>query len=171
MLSQPEPPSKVRIHLREALSFTVAEKCMICCSLMLVKIKALKIVKNLATLLFTVLALEGCAHILGPKNPDEVHDYVEDATNCNDSSQQFQSMNVPSGMSQTIIQIPLGLDKNKYIDCMKQKGWSVLPSKTFEIENLDSHCKQLNQETPESPKSHSECLEHNKLEIEVIPNK
>ncbi len=127
--------------------------------------------KNLATLLFTVLALEGCVRILETNNPDEPHDYFQDASNCNDSSQQFQTMNVPSGMSQTTIQIPLGLDKNKYIDCMKQKGWSVLPPKTFEIENLDSHCKKLNQETPESLKSPAECIKHNQLTIEVLPNK
>lgn len=144
---------------------------MICCSLMLIILKALYPMNKLATLLFAILALEACTHIFGANHQDEPHDYFQDATSCNDSSQQYQTMNVPSGMSQTTIQIPLGLDKNKYVDCMKQKGWSVLPSKTFEIENLDSHCEKLNQETPESPKSHTECLEHNKLEIEVIPNK
>ena len=119
----------------------------------------------------TLLTLEACAQVLNYNNLGEPHDCFLDASSCNESSQQFQTMNVPSGSSQTTIQIPLGLDKSEYLSCMKQKGWAELGTKTFEVENLDSHCHRLNIETPESPKSHVECLEHNRLNIDILPVK
>ena len=54
---------------------------------------------------------------------------------------------------------------------MKQNGWAALGTKTFKIENLDSHCQRLKLDTPESPKSHAECLEHNRLNIDILPVK
>ncbi len=143
---------------------------MLSCFVHLINVESNHPMIKLSTLLIIITSLEGCAQIMDHNNPDEPHVYFQDASSCNESSQQFQSMNVPNGMSQTTIQIPLGLDKNKYIECMKVKGWTKLPTKTFEVENLDSHCNKLNQETPESPKSHAECLDHNQLNIEVLPN-
>ncbi len=125
---------------------------------------------KLTILLYCVVTLDGCTQGLNHNGIDESHDYFQDASSCGESSQQFQTINVPSGVSQTTIQMPIGLDRNKYIDCMKQKNWDALPAKTFEIESVDAHCNKLSQENPESPKSHADCIEQNKLNIEVLPN-
>ena len=125
---------------------------------------------KLSILIFTLITLQGCTTNLDHSSHEESNEYFQDASNCSESSQEMQTMNVPTGVTQTTLEIPIELDKGKYIECMKLKGWNSLPTKTFEVENLKSHCKKLNQENPDSPKNQKECLENNKLNIEVITN-
>ena len=95
-------------------------------------------------------------------------DYFSDATACSDSTQPKQTINVPTGRTQSQVQMRLGRDKNAYVACMKQKGWSVLRADPTEYQAVTKACHLQAQGAKDFDKSYADCISRSRLDVEVI---
>ena len=124
-------------------------------------------------LLLCIALLLGCVSnkSVNQNNQDTHVDYFSDATNCSESTQPKQAINVPTGRTQSQVQIPAGRDKNAYVDCMKQKGWSVLRADPTEYQAVTKACHQQAQGAKDFDESYADCVSRSRLNVEVITDK
>lgn len=112
------------------------------------------------------LALGCTSQMHKTDNPDAR--YFSDATDCFHSSEQKQSVNIPTTPSVTVIDIPLASDAGAFRLCMEHKGHPVIPAKANADDYLNvSRACLLEARSSSAPnESYATCVNRGRIIVE-----
>ncbi len=121
-------------------------------------------------LMIMVFFLYACTGKLTKSNPANT-EYFSDASDCIRASERKEYVKVPTGLSFSVIEIPLSTDAETFRLCMKYKGHPVTTGK----ENPSAYlsiaraCLQAARKSSNPDRDYAHCVGQGKITVETIP--
>lgn len=117
--------------------------------------------------LILILLLQSCAANTSNQGLNE-SGYFLDASNCYRSSERKVSVNVPTGRSMTVIDVPIDNDSNVFGLCMKQLGHPPTQANSEDYLNVSRACFQEARDSSSPNDTYAKCVQHGKISAEII---
>jgi hypothetical protein len=118
-------------------------------------------------MLLSLLVLPSCSDYVVKQDAN----HFADASSCLQASKRKENQKVPTEMTMTIVEIPLGNDANAYTECMLQKGHAPPPVKPDDYLNASRACMSLSRNALKPIEAYAKCIRHGKVSAETIPSK
>ena len=121
---------------------------------------------KLAVILLSLL-LQSCSNYPSRRDADATG-YFSDAASCFRYSERKVYVKVPTALTMTVIEVPIGNDANIFGLCMEHAGHAVPKADPDDYLNVSRACMQETRNSSKPDDAYAKCVRYGKIIVETI---